>query len=117
MDVPRVVEVARERWLWHKTNWDDLRKDFEETNWEELLFLGEEPFEDLADEAVKRFTDHLLEVTRRHVTVERRVVEKSTHPWLNDRCRQLAAEERAAQGTPLHKQKLKQCSEGVFDSL
>ena len=56
------------------------------TNWEELLFLGEENFEELPDKAVERFTEHVLAAAYRYVPVEKRFVKKTTHPWLNDRC-------------------------------
>ena len=87
--VPKEVEVEREYWLWNKANWQALKEELGQTSWDELLFLGDEDFEDLADEATQRFTTHVLTVARKHVPVQVRKVKKSTHPWLNDRCLEL----------------------------
>ena len=114
LGVPSVVEVERECWQWHKADWSNLRKELADTNWDQVLFVGEEPFEDLPNAAVQRFTDLVLNTARKHVPVTTRVAQKQTHPWLNERCRNLVAEAQAAQGTHQHGDKLKQCSQGVF---
>ena len=46
--------------------------------------------------------------------MSKKSVSKSTHPWRNDWCRALVKEAQAAQGTYDHKEKLKQCSEGIL---
>ena len=114
LEVPKVVEVPRECWVWSKANWGALKDELGKTNWDNLLFLGEEAFDDLAEEAVRRFTTHVLEVARKHVPVHLRNVKKSTHPWLNQTCLTLVQKARAAENTPEHAERLRECSEGVL---
>ena len=56
----------------------------------------------------------MLAVARKHVPVRTRFVKKSTHPWLNEACLTLVQRAREAEGTPEHKKKLRECSEGVL---
>ena len=67
MDIPKEVQVEREMWLFNKANWKAINKELADTNWDELLFLGPEPLSNLADEAVRRFTDNVLAVARKHM--------------------------------------------------
>ena len=41
------------------------------------------------------------------------VVEKSSHPWLNDRCKRLVLAKHAAVGTPFFSQRQLECSQGL----
>ena len=117
LGMPKVVEVERECWLWKKADWKGLNEELAKTNWDELLFLGDEPFEELPSEATARFTEYLLDTVRKFVSVKTCIHKKSTHSWLNERCRRLTEETRAADGTSGHAEKLKACSEGVFEEF
>ena len=114
LEVPTVREVPRECWNWSKARWKELNAELATADWEALPFLGDEPFEEFSHSATERFTEHLLETTRKYVPVTTKYLKKATHPWLNDKCRALVEEAKAAEGTPVHLNKLRACSEGIL---
>jgi hypothetical protein len=113
LEVPTVVEVAREVWQWSKADWKGLNRELASTDWETLLYIGDEAFQELPGEATARFTDFLVTTARKYVPVETKYLQKATHPWLNNKCRELVAEAHAAVGTHRHAEKLRVCSDGI----
>ena len=116
LNLPKTVTVQREYWLFNKADWTALQRDLEAVDWDQVLFEGEnEATPELADEAVERFTNFVLTSARKHVPSKTCSVRKSTHPWLNDRCRELVRRKQEAENTPLHRERLLECSQGVLE--
>ena len=121
LDVPRQVPVERECWKYTKANWDALNKELAGTDWNQVLFrcstlAGKKWEEKDVDCAAARLTQHVLEVARKHIPVKRRVVQKSTHPWLDAHCAELVRRKREAEGTAEYSKRVKECSEGVLQA-
>ena len=46
-----------------------------------------------------------------------RTAYKSTHPWINKRCKEVVEEKRQAEGAPFYGDKLKACSEVILEEF
>ena len=118
--VPKEVQVERELWLFDKCNWKALNSELQDTTWNQVLFGRDSatgPFtaEDV-DHATENLTEHLLHTLRKHVPTVTKSVTKSTHPWIDERCRKLVERKRAAEGTEDHADRLRECSEGLLEA-
>ena len=83
--------------------------DFEEYDWASE-FSGIN-----ADEAAERFTDIIMRTLRGRVRCKLTTVRTSSHPWLNDRCREALANKMVARGTPDAIIERDRCSEILFE--
>ena len=110
LGVPVEVKEARECWLYSKADWAGFRQELAGTNWDFLDNLD-------ANAAQRSLTDHLLTTARKYVPVEKRLLTKSSHPWLNERCLELVQEKRNAEGTPEYGEKTWLCSEGLLEEF
>ena len=104
------VQEAREWWEYNKANWKQLKRTFHETDWSFVTDLD-------VDAAQRKFTNFVLETARRFIPVKQRVISKSSHPWLNDRCLELVRSKRGAEGTADYQKKAQICSEKILDEL
>ncbi len=94
LEVPRPSARVIERQVWDfkKADWDGLRSALSETDWHSILCKD-------ADAAAEGLTETLLSKTREYVPTRRLKDEKSSHPWINDRCRRAISEKDAAENS------------------
>ena len=90
--MPETVEVERLSWCWGKAQWGRLDFAPREIDWSNVL-AG------TASEVADAFTNVVLATAKTYIPTRRQQLQKSTHPWLNDRCRELLLLKRAAEGT------------------
>jgi len=105
LPTPEVLErsVAREVWILKKANWRDLEDDLGKYNWQGLS-------EDSAESALEHFLEVLWLHLVKHIPRTQVTNKKSTHPWLNEKCRAAIRQKNAAEGTERFKEASKQCT-------
>ena len=67
------------------------------------------------DEIVTIFISTVLDAAKLFIPYESKEIQKSSHPWLNDRCKDLALAKQAAFGTSIFAEKKDACSKGLFE--
>ncbi|CAE8639656.1 unnamed protein product [Polarella glacialis] len=107
LQVPESVMVRRRCFFYKQANWNGLNFELSRVNWSTLL-------PDDSDAAAQILTDTILARARRRIPYKEMPLFKSTHPWLNDRCKQLVAAKCAAAGTTAFAVKQAECSQGIF---
>ncbi len=91
--VPQVHTTERELFDYKNAPWVSIKEDLSSKNWDaELSNLS-------VDEAAAHVNKVIMEVLRKHVRHKRSKVRISTHPWLNDRCREAIEAKNAAMGS------------------
>ena len=108
LEVPTVHQVPRQCFLYRQARWPALVQALSCIEWHSVL-----PLDD-PSKAVAVFTDIVLTHAKAHIPFKELKLQKSTHPWLNDRRMRLVAEKVAAFGTPDFQAKQKLCSEGLL---
>ena len=108
--VPQRVEVEREFWQFNKADWKGLNTFFNTTDWHTIV--GDD-----VDTATAKITDYIISAARRFIPVSLRTVYKSTHPWVNKRCKDAVEAKRNAEGTPSYGDTLKACSEVILEEF
>ena len=95
-----------DRWVWDfkKADWKGLCRDLAVTDWNKMIGNNS------VDEAVRIFTDHVLNTAQTYIRYRRQPLSKSTHPWINDECRTAIARRDAARGTPDEFLAMQSCS-------
>ena len=63
---------------------------------------------------VEVFIEYVICVSKMFIPFEKKMVRKSSHPWLNNTCKQLVLKNHAAHGTPEYGMVRNQCSEGLY---
>ena len=66
------------------------------------------------DAATKTFTDYVLSTAKKFIPFRLVQTYKSSHPWLNDICKEFVAKKRAAFGTPAYQVRQAECSAGLL---
>ncbi len=115
LTAPQAVEIERECFDFKKADWDALRKAFADTGWDTIFpaeFGGsfEEASPDVVDDAARALSDHIMRMVRRHVPHRKIMVAKSSHPWLDGRCRRAIREKFCAFGTASFASKRDACT-------
>ena len=110
LNLPQSFTVVRECWIWSKARWHALNTALQNFNWGDIL-AGD------ADAAAENFTATVLSTAKEFIPCEMRTDFKSTHPWLNDRCRELLRRKRAAFGTPGFQTARDNCSAGMREEF
>ena len=64
--------------------------------------------------AAKVFIDYILSAAKKFIPFRVAQTYKSSHPWLNDVCKELVARKRAAFGTPSFQACQTDCSAGLL---
>ena len=91
--LPLEHTVERELFDYKSAPWQAINTDLRERNWDsELSNLG-------TDDAASHVTRAIMDTLRKHVRHKKSKVRVSTHPWLNDRCREAIDKRIAARGT------------------
>ena len=108
--VPVPSSVAIERWCFHykRANWPALFEDLESTDWIGTLSTM------LPDNAAMCITSSIMASARRHIPYALLNVQKTSHPWINGRCRELLRTKHAAIGSESFKEKQQACSAGLL---
>ncbi len=108
-DLPKVHTVERELFDYKNAPWTRIKAVLAEYDWDtEFAHLS-------ADDAATRFTDIVMEILRRHIRCRTTKVHISTHPWLNDRCRDAIADKLRARGTEEEIRARDQCSAVLYE--
>ena len=100
---PTEYTASREVWCYKKASWKALRAELKTTCWNEVLQGG-------AHSAAKNLTEYLLTAAKRHVPKRFLEERKSSHPWVNDKCKHALEAKQAAEGTPGYKDAAERCS-------
>ena len=102
--VPEVHIVERELFDYKTAPWKNIDADLSSRDWDaELAALS-------VDEAASHFTSAILETLRKHIRHKRSRVHISSHPWLNDRCREAIEKKIAAKGSATETHERDECS-------
>ena len=109
--VPTTLPVKRELWLYKKADWKGLQAALKREDWSFLEQASS------VDEAQEQLTQRVLDTAKQFIPRVTRTMTKSTHPWMNERCLQLVAAKRSAEGTEHYKEKLKECSQGILEEF
>ena len=85
--------VERFVWSFSRANWSSLRTAVATTNWTSIV-------DSLSvDRAVEAFTEHVFNTAELYTPYQKCSMQKSAHPWLNERCATAVARKCAATGT------------------
>ena len=107
--IPEVFVSERELFDYKNAPWGDINRDFAEYDWEKAL-------EGLdADGAAEAFTNTIMDILRRRVRSRKSRVRISSHPWLNDRCREALTRKMQAKGTADEIPARDRCSEVLHE--
>ena len=75
--------TTRTNWLWRRADWEALRAELSQTNWEDRL-TG------TLNEQVEAFTSHLLSLQSKYVPCQTYKSRPGDQPWFGFRCREAA---------------------------
>ena len=103
---PAVKECAVKRVVWclSDANWKSLQKELKEVDWSELA-------RGTAEDSVNLFLAILWSLLIKHTPRKEITNKQSTHPWLNDRCRQAIVNKNDAEGSDSFQAKQEMCDE------
>ena len=105
-----MLQYSGSFWQFNKADWKGLNSFFSATDWRTMIC-------DDVDTATTKTTDFISSTARRFIPVSTRTVYKSTHPWINKRCKEVVEEKRRAEGLPIYGDKLKVCSEVILEEF
>ena len=100
---PSARFITRQVWDFKKADWDGLKTSIRNIEWHALLNGG-------ADEAARTMTETLLSNARRFIPQRQLREEKSSHPWINDRCREAISVKNQADGSDKFKAACESCT-------
>ena len=83
LEVPKSIEVEREVWCFRKADWSGLKTALKNHPWHRLEGLG-------IDDRAHQLTNEIIDISKRFIPKRTLKSQKSTHPWLNERCREAA---------------------------
>jgi len=94
LPLPEFLEVQNTRMAWQlsRANWKALERDLRAFDWT-MLERG------TAEDALNNFLEILWQSLLKHIPRKQIVNKKSTHPWLNDRCKNAIKKKNSAEGT------------------
>ena len=102
--MPLEHTVEREFFDYQHAPWQAINEDLSSRDWDsELAEHG-------VDEAASLFARVIMDTLRKHVRHKRSKVRVSTHPWLNDRCREAIDKKIAARGSDMEIPARDECS-------
>ena len=103
--VPQFHEIQRDYFDYKRAPWDKIREDVETTRWDEIFETRD------CDDAARYFEERITEIIRRRIPCRKSREKISTHPWLNDRCRDAIAAKLAAKNTDSEETARDPCSQ------
>ena len=95
--------VIRQVWDFSKADWVKLNKLFADTDWRDLLGHN-------ANEAAEHFAGYVLSCAKECIPSRTIGHQKSSHPWLNERCRAAIAKKHSREGCADYAEAAQQCS-------
>ena len=81
--IEKLVAYTRRRWTFKQGNYDDYRKELNETDWESCFNLN--TFEDIC----RVWTDTLLNIAKKHIPNKVVIIKPRDKPWYNGHLRLL----------------------------
>jgi len=105
LPLPEVLEseVEREVWILARADWKALIKELLAFDWSALA-------KGSAEDSFNYFLDVLWLHLVKHIPRQRIKSKKSSHPWLNERCRKAIARKNAAEGTINFSEEQQRCT-------
>jgi len=102
---PEVLErsVEREVWILKKARWNELQEDLSQYDWRVLN-------EGSSENGLQRFLEVLWLLLVKHIPRRKIRTYKSTHPWLNERCKAAIRKKNEADGTERFEEEQKRCT-------
>ena len=101
---PQETVVTREVWCYKRAKWNLLKEKLQKTDWAEVL-QGD------GHAAAQNLTDYLLEAAKECIPKRRLNQTKSSHPWLNERCKEALRAKQVAEGTEVYTEAARACRE------
>ena len=89
--IPVTEKVPRTIWHYKSANWAAMNRIFATSNWDWIDHIS-------STEGAGRLTRFILEVAAAYIPNEEVYERKSSHPWINDRCRRAVAKKHASAG-------------------
>ena len=86
-----------------KANWKELKRSLKEMDWQKLQ-------KDTAEDALNYFMEILWALLCTHIPFEEINFVKTSHPWLNERCREAIQRKNASEGTAEFDENRHSCS-------
>ena len=92
--LPVIKEIGVARTVWHlkAADWKALEKELSEVDWQPLS-------RGTAEDAVNYFLDVLWTLLVKHIPQKKIECKRSSHPWLNSRCRAAIVQKNLAEGS------------------
>ena len=66
-------------------------------------------------EVTAKFTNYVLDIAKLFIPFGFKMIRKSSHPWLNEKCKRLVLQKHTAFGTPNYEKERDKCSKGLFE--
>ena len=85
-----------------------MRRALRETDWTWLEAIS-------SDEGAETVTTYVLELARCFIPHETKEVTRNSHPWVNERCKQLVDAKHKAEGTERFVEVSLECSNGLLE--
>ena len=95
---------SRAVWDFRNADWEQLDRAFLTTNWTNLLSTRN------ADDATQALADHITSTAKKFIPTRTLHGTTSTHPWLDDDCRNAIHAKEQAYGTPHFKTATEKCN-------
>lgn len=108
LTVPKTQAIRRQVWKYAEADWQRLREELEELDWNFLQ--NQEP-----DAGAEYLTQTILELSDACIGRKWVTMQKSTHPWLNDRVVEKVKEKTRAEGTPNEQAAAQTCSAAILE--
>ena len=100
--LPRAARTKRNVWNYSKADWDRLRDNLQDQDWNVLRSLG-------PDEGTAALTDKVLEFAEECIGRKQVKEMKCTHPWMTAEVIKCVADKHAANGTSEEKYRTELC--------
>ena len=100
--------IKREMWILKDANWKCLIQELKNIDW---TFLNH----GTAEDAVNLFQDILWTALIKYIPRKEIICKRSSHPWINDRCKRAIFEKTQAEGSENYESKCKDCSDILLE--
>ena len=94
LPIPEIKEVSISRTVWHlkDADWNSLEDELFQIDWQILK-------EGSAEDALLYFLDILWTLLTKHIPRKQIQCTRSSHPWLNSRCREAVVHKNSSEGS------------------
>ena len=110
LPVPEITEVSisREVWKLKAADWTKINAELVNADWRPLK-------NGTAEDGLKYFLDVLWACLITHIPREKVVRKRSSHPWLNSKCREAIHQKNQAENTDTFKAASETCSQTLLE--